>query len=117
MTPACADQDPRVFDSTDWGDHTIARAICDTCPAVTWCLERALHVAATSYGGLAPDGTWAGQLWRNGRIVTRPRSAECGTERGYHAHRSRSGQACDACKAAHREHARVKAAERRREVA
>lgn len=46
------------------------------------------------------------------RRRSRFEAAECGTESGYQAHR-KTGDPCDDCKAAHREHERIQSARRR----
>lgn len=74
MTAACVDQ-WALFDSTHLADHAEARAICDACPVFAWCREQALEIRGASYGGRSPDGTWAGQLWRDGRVVAGPVAA------------------------------------------
>jgi hypothetical protein len=75
MTPACTDHDPRLFDSTDWPDHVLARRVCGRCPVVAWCVERAVAIAREHTRGAVetrgPDGTWGGVLWRDGSIVTK----------------------------------------------
>ena len=78
--PPCTRYSPGLFDSTEPRDHEHARAICATCPMVMACLERAIEVAgehspeSSSHRG--PDGTWAGLLWKSGRIVVVEQVAE-----------------------------------------
>lgn len=71
--PPCTRYSPGLFDSTEAPDHAHARAICATCPMVMACLDRALEIAGEHTEGSpfhrGPDGTWAGLLWKHGRIV------------------------------------------------
>ena len=56
--------------STHPEDHQRAKAFCAECPAFDWCqrfTQRCLD--DTSYG-LGVEGTWAGVLYRDGRVVT-----------------------------------------------
>lgn len=55
-----------LFDSTDQADHLEARAMCDACPALTWCRDYARNVAETAPHidtSSAMTGTWAGLLY------------------------------------------------------
>jgi hypothetical protein len=69
---ACVGRDPRLFDSLGLLDHLEARKVCATCPMVTACIERAIAISNKhSYcrSRRAPDGTWGGLLWHDGKVV------------------------------------------------
>ena len=73
--PQCRRHDPGLFDSKEARDHLRARAICAGCPLVMPCLRLALNIAGRHPGNpnrRAPDGTWAGLLWRDGHICQPP---------------------------------------------
>lgn len=78
-TPCAAD--PALFDSVDVIDHQNARRLCETCPALDWCMTQLAQAAASTLTfGHGPRGTWAGTLVV-GRQRSRPpqRAAEvCG---------------------------------------
>lgn len=67
----CAEQNPALFDSRRPLEHARARAVCATCPYVQACLRLACDIARDGPNDRAgaPDGTWGGLLWRDGRIV------------------------------------------------
>ena len=56
-----------LYDSTDPRDHRKARRLCEACPVQAACMSVALRTAKKP--GRSPDGTWAGVLWRDGRVV------------------------------------------------
>ncbi len=87
VEPPCRGMPPQMFDSLDPLDHHRARAVCSTCLWVQACLRLALDIAGQTQARAqrGPDGTWAGLLWRDGRVVD-PRRAE--TWR--HTHHKRS---------------------------
>lgn len=57
-----------LFDSTNNTDHERAREFCDECPAFDWCHQLARDTQRAYPGGL--EGTWAGSLYRDGRLIT-----------------------------------------------
>ena len=65
----CATQDPDLFTSTAIADHEQAASFCADCPAFTWCARKRDEFLASIWG-LGMDGTWAGELFRDGRKVT-----------------------------------------------
>lgn len=67
MNPPCYGQ-AELFDSVEVADHEEARDICAGCPVKAACAD-ALQDAKRQYGNGAPDGTWAGVLYKNGRQV------------------------------------------------
>lgn len=73
---ACAGLDPDAFASTAWADHAVAARVCVSCPVTAECAALAESIAGETSPGTSsayrgPDGTWAGVLWRHGRILTR----------------------------------------------
>lgn len=59
---------PDLFLATDAATHRYAAAICATCPALSWCRNEAKKAQQAFPGGL--EGTWAGDLYVNGRVVS-----------------------------------------------
>ena len=106
----CAESDPEIFfpGNADWRvpntQWSYPRAVCSRCPVKAACLTAALEAEADGaasarfgmFGGLSPAerAKLVGQ-----RIRREP--AKHGTDSGYHMHRRRSEEACDACRDAH----------------
>lgn len=108
--PPCAGK-WELFDSVDLAAHLEAKALCEACPVLDWCvaqLRRAFE--NVEYQGYGPQGTWAGQyVGKTGRVVTpRRREAVCGTPSGYKRHYRKGTPYCDACKAAQAAYVREK---------
>lgn len=76
-----------LFESTHLFDHNQAVKLCLGCDFIGECAKRLEHAVANQLGGRGsgPDGTWAGHLVINGRIVTginrRGRATFGGSER------------------------------------
>lgn len=75
--PLCYSDDPAerrelaaMFDSTDLLDHMTAAELCAECPVRAGCLQLAEDIAQHSRWAGAPNGTWGGELWRDGRLAT-----------------------------------------------
>lgn len=66
----CANQDWALMTSTHPDDHIIAKKFCADCPALQWCQTFAAQCLADPAYGLGVEGTWAGVLYRDGRVVT-----------------------------------------------
>jgi hypothetical protein len=104
---------PLLFESTLPGDHEVAKALCEKCPALAACrelLREEFDIARTllTCGG-GPTGTWAGQMV--GKSVFK--SETCGTPRGYGRHRQNAEPPCAPCLAAHNKQAAQGSARRR----
>ncbi len=54
-----------LFDSTHPGDHALAKALCDTCPALAACKDHLRATRQAAHPGAGPEGTWAGHLLTN----------------------------------------------------
>lgn len=115
LDPPCTLQ-PLLFESTDRGDHEIAREMCEACPVLDWCageLHKARMSAELPDPRFGPMGTWAGQLVgvKKGRM-----DAVCGTASGYARHRRLLAEdPCADCKAAHALEEKTRKAAHRRE--
>lgn len=59
-----------LFDSTDLSDHVSARALCMTCPFIEACKKNTEACKTMDRAAESLDGTWAGDLYRSGRIST-----------------------------------------------
>lgn len=59
-----------MFLSTHPTDHGHARELCGVCPAFDWCLRETVKALSNESYGLGVEGTWAGVLYKNGRVVT-----------------------------------------------
>lgn len=83
MNTACLGQ-TALFLSTDARDHAEAANLCATCPVLTWCREKTKAALRASPGGV--DGTWAGDLYRDGRLISNKASIgecpDCGAQDG-----------------------------------
>lgn len=111
--PPCTAADPKLFDSIDWETHETAKAFCRVCPDVAGCLK----IAQSLTRNTAPDGTWGGVLWINGKIMLRqPRRPLCGTENGHSWHRNHGQESCPPCHEAHKSAVRRREADRRRKA-
>lgn len=67
MSPACAGESA-LFESVARDDHELAAMICNDCDFITQC--RALRDQRGIDGGyLWHHGTWAGELWCEGRRI------------------------------------------------
>jgi hypothetical protein len=66
----CATLDPAMFWSTHPSDHKAAKKVCATCPALAWCQRLTDRALTDPSYGLGVEGTWAGVLYRAGRVVT-----------------------------------------------
>lgn len=58
-----------LFLSVDLADHIEAATICQGCPAIDWCRAET-NAALRGPHGCGVYGTWAGQLYKDGRRVT-----------------------------------------------
>ena len=79
-TTPCYSEDPGErllltdqFDSTDLIEHMDARELCSSCPFLDGCRQLAHDIAQTPAASWAkiPSGTWGGELWKNGTLVSR----------------------------------------------
>jgi hypothetical protein len=66
----CLGNEPLML-STHPADHSQAKKFCADCPAATWCRRETDEALAHPSYGLGVEGTWAGVLYRDGRVVTR----------------------------------------------
>ena len=62
---ACAGQ-PELMEATDVGTHAIARELCNGCGFIERCRELR-DVPGKAGGSTYLSGTWAGELWIEGR--------------------------------------------------
>lgn len=113
---ACADMDTEAFHDSSPDAVAAAKAVCADCPAIAQCRDLAVTDPQLF-------GVWGGQTEKE-RAVARRQGAPvkrrarrehargrqglqpCGTPAGYRRHRRAGEDACDACKAAHREKSR-----------
>lgn len=79
-TTPCYTDDPEgrklltdLFDSTDLIEHKEAQQLCDRCPFLEGCRQLAHDTAMSPAASWAriPSGTWGGELWKNGKLVSR----------------------------------------------
>ena len=102
--PACAGK-TGLFFSENRHDRRLACSICQGCPVLETCLEKALNYPERLYGvwgGLTEDQRRRARTsMRLGRR-TRPSAAMCGTDSGYRHHLRHCEPACGACLEAHR---------------
>lgn len=74
MRPACADEDPHMFDATNVDEAAAALAICASCrvDVRSWC-RQTVRPAQSKF-----DGICAGEVWRGGKTVERTPSMLAG---------------------------------------
>jgi WhiB family redox-sensing transcriptional regulator len=110
---ACRGVDPEFFFPERGGAWAHIKAVCDTCPVATQCLE---------YGLWERDGVWGGKSGKERRAIRRGRPqptrppAKCGSEAAYRRHVSDGEQPCVRCIEA-RAAARSERRQRSREAA
>ena len=76
MTALCAGN-PDLFESTDPGHHLAAARICGRCDFIDTC--RQIRDERTVDGALLlHHGTWAGELWVNGKRAPVRTCVDCG---------------------------------------
>lgn len=63
LAPPCVNR-PSLFESIHIADHDIARDYCARCPAAIF-----TECKTTASQQANHDGTWAGVLYRNGRVA------------------------------------------------
>lgn len=109
---ACIGADTAIF-FPESGDHVgPAKAICRACPVREQCLADALERGEV-------HGVWGGLSVKERRKYRRqhgllrkpggqPQPINHGTNGGYHTHRRRGQQPCDACSQAHIRYERVR---------
>jgi hypothetical protein len=85
-----------LFASTHPQDHQRARTFCVECPALAWCRRETTDALASVYG-LGVDGTWAGELYRDGRKVTTAKVANTCVGCGKRAKRKESHYCSPEC--------------------
>lgn len=102
---ACIGADTAIFFPESGDPVGPAKAICRACPAREQCLADALERGEV-------HGVWGGLSAKERRKYRRqhgllrkpggqPQPINHGTNGGYHAHRRRGQQPCDACSQAH----------------
>ncbi len=102
---ACIGADTAIFFPESGDPVGPAKAICRACPVREQCLTDALNRGET-------HGVWGGLSAKERRLFRRknglmkkpggwPQPINHGTNGGYHTHRRRGQQPCDACSQAH----------------
>ena len=100
---ACLDEDPELFfpPGNEWKGHeeqeATAKAVCNRCPVVSQCLEKAL---ADGDPYAIRGETNPAERTALKRSRSRQRPIPHATSRGYRAHLKRGERACTACKKA-----------------
>lgn len=68
FTLPCHNSDPDLFFSEKVDEISIAKSLCASCPVRSKCLKGALSRQE-------PCGVWGGELFEDGRVIARKRSA------------------------------------------
>ena len=105
----CTSTDPDLFfpERGERAKYAAAKAICETCPVRITCLQWALDTNE-------PYGIYGGTTERDRRNMRGARNAACGTEAGFWRHyRADDTVTCAACKKAHSEHRKARAADKK----
>lgn len=115
----CRGLDPDLFFAEGRGDeYSTARSVCRGCPFSGLdgpCIDYAARVLDAMswahfgmFGGFTPGDRKGRALraLRHARQAPQEVPEGCGTEAGYHRHRSHREEACEACRVAHADYER-----------